>query len=113
LQAEVKNISANDIPEWPNWSPTDPTDEFQWLSVAIGPISTAGADLFQVAIATSRGLKARRHKTKFVGLVVDEFDPRVIEQTIQEFVASIEAPTWEAIVEQLQTTMQWEFTDYR
>jgi hypothetical protein len=113
MQAEVKNISANDIPEWPNWTPTDSTDEFQWLSVAIGPVGTTGADLFQVAVATSGRLKARRHKSKFVGLMVDVFDPRVIEQTLQEFVASIEAPTWEAIVEQLQPTMQWEFADYR
>jgi hypothetical protein len=113
MQADVKTISANNIPEWPNWTPTDSTGEFQWLSVAIGPVSTAAADRFQVAVATSGGLKARRHKTKFVGLMVDVFEPRVIEQKIEEFVASIEAPTWEAIVEQLQPTMQWEFTDYR
>jgi hypothetical protein len=112
MQAEVKDISANDVPEWPNWRPTDSTDEFQWLSVAIGPVGTTGADLFQVAVATSGGLKARRHKTKFVGLIVDVFEPRDIERAIQNFVASIEAPTWEAIVEHLQPTMHWEFADY-
>jgi hypothetical protein len=113
MQAEVKSIIANDIPEWPNWRPSDETDEFQWLTITIGPIGTVGADLFQIAIASYRGLNARQHKSKFVGLMVNEFDPQVIEQTIQNFVASIEAPTWEAIVEQLRSRMRWEFENYR
>ena len=113
MQAEVKTISANDIPEWPNWRPSDSSDEFQWLSVTIGPVGTVEADLFQVAVASYRGLKARWHKTKFVGLMVDVFDPQDIEKTIEEFVTSIEAPTWEAVAEQLQPTMRWEFAEYR
>ena len=76
MHAEVKTISANDIPEWPNWTPSDSTDEFQWLTLTIGPVGTLEADLFQVAVASYSGLKERRHKTKFAGLVVDEFDPQ-------------------------------------
>ena len=113
MQADIKNISANDIDQWPNWRPADSTDEFQWFSVLIGRTGASGADLFQVAVATYRGLEARRHKSKFVGLVVDVFEPRVIEQAIEDFVAAAEASTWEAVVEQLQTTMRWEFANYR
>src|SRR5262245_3472027 len=89
MRAEVRQISANDIPAWLDWTPADAGDEFQWFSVAIGPADSTGADLFQVVVATAAGLKARRHKSKFVGLVVGVFQPHNIEQAIQDFVASI------------------------
>src|SRR5262249_45653058 len=88
MRAEVRQISRNDNPTWQDWTPADADDEFQWFSVAIGPADSTGADLFQVVVATPGGLKARRHKSKFVGLVVGVFEPQIVEQTIQDFVAS-------------------------
>jgi hypothetical protein len=53
MRAEVRQVSANDIPCWPDWVPADAVDELQWFSVAIGPAGSTGADLFQVALATA------------------------------------------------------------
>jgi hypothetical protein len=87
MQVEVRGIEANDIADWPHWSPAGASCELQWFTVTIGPPGEPGADLFQVAVATPLGLKDRRTKGKFVGLVVDRFDPPLVEQAIREFVA--------------------------
>lgn len=113
MHAEVKAIQANAILLWPTWEPTHPADELQWFTVYIGVLDEAGADSFQVAVATPQGLKQRRSKTPFVGLVVPTFTPETVEDTIRAFVAGVEAPTWRGIAEQLAPTMRWQFTDYR
>ncbi len=95
MQGEVRGIEANDIPVWPNWSPVTAADELQWFTVSIGLEGSEGADLFQVAVATYRGLEARRRKAKFVGLIVGDFAPAQIEQAIRDHVASAQAATWE------------------
>jgi hypothetical protein len=68
-----------------------------------------GADLFQVAVATPAGLRERREKGRFVGLVVGEFNPQLVEEAIQGFVAGCEAPNWEGVVERLRERMRWEY----
>jgi len=113
MQAEVRGIEANDIRDWPNWVPVDASAELQWFTVSIGADGTEGSDLFQVAVATRRGINARRQKTKFIGLIVDAFTPAQIEQAIRDHVATIRATTWEEIARGLGPTMQWEYTDYK
>ena len=113
MRATVRGIQANDLPDWPNWSPVSPADEFQWFTVAVGPVGGPGADNFQVAVATSRGLRERRRDVKFIGLVVHRFEPEVVEQAIRGFVEGLQAPTWEGVVEWLQRHMLWEFAGYR
>jgi hypothetical protein len=111
MQGEVRGIEANDISVWPNWSPTTPADEMQWFTVSIGMEGTEGSELFQVAVATYRGLSARRQNKKFVGLVVDDFNPARIEQAIQKHVAGVHANTWEDIAERLGPVMRWEYAE--
>ncbi len=113
MQAEVRRIEANDIRDWPDWSPAGPSDELQRFTVSIGPLGDPGADLFQVAVATPLGLRQRRVKGKFVGLVVDRFEPQLVEQAIREFVASSKALTWQGIVDMLRVRMHWEYEGYR
>ena len=113
MQAQVRGIEANDIPDWPNWVATHPFDELQWFTVSIGTSDSDGEDLFQVAVASPRGINARRRKEKFVGLVVDEFKSERIEQAIRDFVATVQGTTWEAIAEQLSKVMRSEYHDYR
>jgi hypothetical protein len=113
MQAEVRGIEANDIADWPHWPPADVSCELEWFTVTIGPPGESGADLFQVAVATPRGLKDRRTKGKFVGLVVNRFDPPLVEQAIREFVACSHALTWQGVVDLLRAKMRWEFEGLR
>ena len=113
MQAEVRGIEPNDIRDWPNWVPVDASAELQWFTVSIGTDGSERSDLFQVAVATHRGINARRSKTKFVGLVVDDFTPAQIEQAIRDHVESVHSTTWEEIARGLGPAMQWEYTDYK
>ncbi len=112
MQAEVRGIEANDIANWPNWSPADVSCELQWFTVTIGPPGEHGADLFQIAVATPLGLKGRWTKGKFVGLVVDRFDPPLVEQAIREFVAHNQALTWKGVIDLLRAKMRWEYEGF-
>jgi hypothetical protein len=113
MRAEVRSIDANDIPTWPDWQPSHPLDEYQWFTVSVGVIGSSGSSLFQVVVGTAIGIRERRHKQEFVGLVVERMEPTIIEHAIRAFVASGEAPLWELLVEQLRVNMHWEFTGYR
>lgn len=109
MRAEVRWIEANDIREWPHWSPSKPAEEYQRFTVSIGIPDNLGADTFQVAVATLAGRRERQGKCRFVGLLVERFDPHLVEQAIREFVADSEALTWEGVVQQLQVRMRWEY----
>ena len=113
MRPELRGIEANDIPGWPDWSPSEPLDELQWFTVAIGLPGRAGVDNFQVAVATPAALRLLSGESKFVGLMVERFQPELVERTIREFVESCEPSTWEAIVDILRTRMNWEFEGYR
>lgn len=113
MRAELRGIQANDIADWRDWSPSEPGDEFQWFTVAIGSPGGVGADNFQVAVASPTALRMRSREGKFVGLVVERFQPALVERAIREFVKSCEASTWESIVDLLRTRMGWEFEGYR
>jgi len=113
MQAEVRGIEANDILNWPHWSPVDATCDLQWFTVTIGPPGEQGADLYQIAVATPLGIKKHVSKARFVGLVVDRFEPPVIEQAIREFVAGSQARTWQGVVNLLRAKMRWEYEGLR
>lgn len=113
MRPELRGIEANDIPDWPNWSPSAAGDELQWFTVAIGWPGGAGADNFQVAVATPATLQIRSREGEFVGLVVDRFDSESVRTAIQDFFDACDAPTWEGAVELLRKRMHWEFEGYR
>jgi|SRR5215212_1574834 len=113
MRAEVHAIEANDISAWPEWRPSSPADELQWFTVSLGPVGHHGSDLFQIVVATPAGLRERKKKEKFVGLIVDRFEPSLVEQAIQNFVADCEANTWEETVNNLRSRMHWEYENYR
>jgi Immunity protein 8 len=109
MRPELRGIEANDICEWPRWSPSGPAEEHQWFSVSVGLPGTPGTNLFQVAVATPAGLRERRRNGRFVGLVVDRFEPRRVEEAIRSFVEAAEGPDWDGIVRRLSASMRWEY----
>jgi hypothetical protein len=109
MQAEVRSIEANDIPGWPEWHSPTPDTDLRWFTTAVGLAGRPGNDLFQVAVATPKGIQERQDRRTFVGLVVERFEASAVEETIRRYVADVVAPTWEAIVEQLQSKMRWAY----
>src|SRR4051794_11871637 len=109
MEAELRAIEANDIPGWPDWSPADALNELHWFTLTIGRPGDLGADLFQVVVATPTGIRQRQEKGRFVGLVVDRFEPKLVETAIRDFVASCKALTWSGVVDSLRTRMRWEY----
>jgi hypothetical protein len=113
MRAEVKFIEANDVPNWPDWEPVSARDECQWFTVTVGSSESRAGDLFQVCVATARGIKERRLREKFVGLVVPTFEPTIVENVIREFVVAVEGPSWEVIATELGKLGRWEYDGYR
>ncbi len=109
IRAKLRAIEANDIRDWPSWSPSGPADEVQWFTVSVGSLGGRGADLFQVAVATPMGLHERRDKRRFVGLVIERLEPPMVEGAIRAFVEDCEAPDWDGVVARLRQRMQWEY----
>jgi hypothetical protein len=115
MTPEVRWIDPNDIPlaEWPTWTPAGPEEELQWFHLGIGPSDDPGAELFQVAVATPKGLLHGRRLGKDRALVVPRFEPAAVERAIRDFVSACDAPTWAGIVDLLRTRMRWEYEGWR
>jgi hypothetical protein len=113
IRAEVKSIEARDAPLAATLGPTGAGDEYRWFTATVGTTESRAGDLFQVCVATARGIKARRTRGKFVGLVVPTFDAATVEKAIREYVASAEGASWEALAAELGKLMWWEYDGYR
>ena len=110
VRPEVRRLWPNDIApaDWPTWEPSGPTDEFQWFSLDIDPVGDPGADNFQVAVATPRGLHHHRDCLRET-LLVGRFEPAEVERVIREFVSWCAAGSWPEVVRLLRTRMGWEY----
>jgi len=109
-RAELRWINSNDVDDWRNWMPTDPTNVMHWFSLDIGIEEEEGSCIFQTPVATRRAIKERRDKKEqFKGFVVDLYNPARIEPMLREYVSSITGPNWDAIAEKLQEKMLYEY----
>jgi hypothetical protein len=88
----------------------DPWDDFGWFTLAIGPEGDPGSDWFQVLVTTPAAVsRAKGNAKAFQGIIVESFQPAVIIQTLQEYVASLKGLSWQELVDQLRQTMLWEY----
>jgi hypothetical protein len=113
MRAELRAIEPNDYPGWDAFvaanRPT-PWDDFGWFTLSIAPEGDAGADYFQVLIATPAAVSRAKGKSgAFRGLVVNTFEPAVVAQTLRDQISSLQALTWQDLVDQLRRTMLWEY----
>ncbi|MFO0826309.1 MAG: Imm8 family immunity protein [Gemmataceae bacterium] len=106
-------MESNDYPGWEAFLASDvpePWNHFGWFSLGIGPEGALGTDLFQVCVSTPAAVgRACQAGKPFRGLVVDSFDPNLIQPLLTELVSSTVGNTWEEIVDQLNETMVWEY----
>jgi len=113
MRAELRAIEPNDYPGWDVFAAANrptPRDDFGWFTLYIAPEGDPGADNFQVLIATPAAIsRAKGESRTFRGLVVEMFEPAVIAQTLRDQISSLQALTWEDLVDQLRRTMLWEY----
>ncbi|HKA08386.1 MAG TPA: Imm8 family immunity protein [Gemmataceae bacterium] len=113
MRAELPAIEPNDYLGWGAFVATDrptPWDDFGWFTLSIAPVGDPGSDYFQVLISTPAAVsRAKAGSRTFRGLVVASFEPAVIAQTLRDHIASLQAHTWQDLVDQLRRTMLWEY----
>jgi Immunity protein 8 len=113
MRAELRAIEPNDYPGWDAFVAADrptPWDDFGWFTLSIAPEGDPGADNFQMLVATPAAISlAKGNSGAFRGLVVNTFEPAVIAQTLRDHIASLQALTWQDLVDQFRRTMFWEY----
>ena len=69
-----------------------------------------GTTLFQIVVSTraavSRALGDDKHR-RF--LIVDSFEPHLLEKALKDHISSQEGHTWDEIVGRLRRNMYWEY----
>ena len=86
------------------------------VQLLVGPEGEPGEESFDVVVCTPLWLLERikddvlnlRHY-----LLVKEFHWDQVQAYIDEFLADIEAPTWEEVAQLVGRLGHWEFEDYR
>jgi hypothetical protein len=113
LRAELRQIRPNAYESWEAFAASahpEPWDQFSWFVLDIGVEGQEGTTLFQALVATpaavSRAKGDDRHRRL---LVVDSFEPQALAATLREYVSSVEAHTWDDVVERLRRNMYWEY----
>lgn len=116
LIPELCDISPNHFPSWEDFAAAEhpePWDEFAWFELTIGVEGQVETTLFQALVATHTALS--RVKEKYNNrrvLVVESFEPQILETELRKHVESCAAHTWDGIVERLRCEMYWEYENY-
>ena len=112
IRAEVHSLESNDHTDWSDFvaseSP-DPYDDFGWFHVTIGATDVDGGNDFQVCVATPRAFGRSKRSGSVPGILVDRFDAQSVRDAVHDRVNSIEAHSWDQIVDELRTFMRWEY----
>lgn len=113
MKAQLHDIAPNDHVNWASFAAhpsADPWDDYGWFSLTIGPHDDPGTNYFQVLVATPAAAGRARGKDRFFrGILVETFEPAVIEQTLRTYVESLRACHWQELVDQLRKVMCWEY----
>jgi hypothetical protein len=116
LKPELCHIKPNHYPSWDDFAAAEhpePWNEFAWFELTIGVEGQVGADLFQALVATHTALpRARAKYKKHRFLVVESFEPQMLETALRKHVESCADYTWDDIVERLRCEMYWEYENY-
>lgn len=117
MRATIKGYDSYEIEDFHTYKPDDALVFAVSINFEIGPVGSAGADNFQLTIATPEFLRIQypgdvcyflRHY-----LLVKEYDFSRILAFMTKYVNSLEAETWEQLAEKIGRVALWEFEDYR
>lgn len=112
IEAEIHSLESNDFPDWEQFlehAERDPYDAYGWFHVTIGTVGVQGGNDFQVCVSTPRAVGRAKQAGCVPGVLVDRFDAASVQAAVKEKVVSIQASTWEQLVDQLRTFMRWEY----
>lgn len=112
MKAVIHHLESNNHADWDDFvqyrSP-DPYDDYGWFHLTIGATGVTGGNDFQVCVATQRAVGRIKRKGFVPGILVDEFDPAIVEKAIRDRVDSVCVHSWEQIVDHLREFMHWEY----
>ena len=105
MGAELREISPDDYHGWEDFVATErpePWDDFGHFTLSIGPVGDGGSEYFGVLGATRAAVtRAMDKSNRFKGIIVESFEPEVIERTLREYIGSRPGLTWHDQREQL------------
>jgi len=104
-------------PNLRTWEPEDPASVAETVLIDIGERDKKSADSFTLRVATPAGLDRLDARDGIIAtrplLVMRRYDFDDLWRWLERTVASCEADSWSACVENLRRHFAWEYDDYR
>ena len=109
---EIKSWDCIDHGPIEEWVPDDPSDVEFWCNLTIGIKGEAGADNFQVHIATDKAVSGINTKRYLVVVPYYESWVHVLEK-LKSIVVQCEDISWSGMSEKLSKHFRWEYEGMR
>lgn len=117
MKLVIRSAGVWGHPNLRTWAPDDPDVFAELVMLDIGPRKGKGADSFTLRVATPAGLDRLEARDGIVAtrplLVMRRYDFDDLWRWIERTVASCEAETWPACVENLRRYFAWEYENYK
>lgn len=121
MRAELKSLLSWDVDsqsgDLTTFRPTDPADFGVGVAAQIGPAGELGEEQFQFTACSPAWLARQPLQKGFAfvrhTLVLDQWDPALIQRAIADLCRGTEAETWSDIAIQLSRFGLWELENYR
>jgi hypothetical protein len=115
----VRSLHSPEVDDLARWVPDDPQDVLFLVQLEIGQEANGSADLFQIVVATPRGLERyRRARTNPIIfdrglLVMSVYSRDRFRDWLTRTLARCDAGCWAESVQLLRRFFLWEYDDYR
>jgi len=119
MSLTVRSLHSPDVDDLARWVPDDPQDVLLLVELEIGQGPGSGADLFQIVVATPRGLdRYRRVRPNPIVfdrglLVMSAYSCGRFREWLARTVARCDAGNWAESVQLLRRFFSWQYDDYR
>ena len=112
IRAVVNSLEPNDHDGWSAFAAhesADPYDDYGWFHITVGATDTDGGNDFQLCVSTPRAVSRAKSDGRTPGILVDRFDAKSVHDAVHNRIQSIEAHSWDQIVDECRTFMHWEY----
>lgn len=116
MRAVLRSLTTIEHEPLESVEPSDPTDFEIWVRALLAPQDGAGEESFDFRVASppwlarnlpERGFQWGRHL-----LIVDRWDPAIVESAVARLLTSAEGQSWADLGAKLASYAYWEFEDY-
>jgi len=117
IKLEIKDFYSPDIDKVWEWEPKDNQNVNFLLEINIGVVDEDSSDIFQVIIATPKGLNANINGSESLlidraCLVFSEYSWENVINKVSEILVLCSADNWKESTTKLQRYFHWEYEDY-